>query len=68
MHGRSQSKTVRVKRLIKITAEGYQDGGAAGTPLVVQQLRLGASIAGGLGSITAQGTKVLHAMGCGQHF
>ena len=54
-----------MKRLL---LKGYQDGGVAGTRLVVQQLRLRASNAGDLGSITARGTKVLHAMGCGQHF
>ena len=37
-----------------------------GTSLVVQWLRLHASIAGGTGSIPGRGTKILHAMWYGQ--
>ena len=37
-----------------------------GTSLVVQWLRLGASNAGGMGSIPAWGTKIPHAMQCSQ--
>ena len=37
-----------------------------GTFLMVQGLRLRASIAGGTGSILGQGTKISHAMWCGQ--
>ena len=37
-----------------------------GTSLVVQWLRLQASIAGGAGSIPGQGTKILHAVQHGQ--
>ena len=37
------------------------------TSLVVQQLRLQASNAGGAGSIPGQETKILHAPQCGQN-
>ena len=37
-----------------------------GISLVVQRLRLQASNAGGVGSIPGQGTKILHAVQCGQ--
>ena len=37
-----------------------------GTSLAVQWLKLCASTAGGLGSISGQGTKILHATQCGQ--
>ena len=38
-----------------------------GASLVVQQLRLHASTAGGMGSIPGQGTEIPHTMGCGQN-
>ena len=38
-----------------------------GTSRAVQWLRLCASMAGGTGSIPSQGTKILHAIQCGQN-
>ena len=45
---------------------GFQNVYTQGTSLEVQQLRLCASIAGGVGSILGQGTKNLHVVRCGQ--
>ena len=45
---------------------GHLEMLALGTSLVVQWLRLCASTARGMGSIPGWGTKILHALQCGQ--
>ena len=44
----------------------WDDKNASGTSVLFQWLRLHAPTAGGLGSIPGQGTKIPHAVWCGQ--
>ena len=56
-------KYKKEKAIKKIHLKSYQKG----IPLVIQWLGLCALTAKGLGSISAWGTKIPHAAGCGQN-
>ena len=59
-----------VEQLVEVRSpepeEGSKTVGTPGTSLVVQGLQLHTANTGGPGSIPGQGTKIAHAVGCGQ--
>ena len=60
-----KKKKKMVRRVHAITGKKFKNP-KVGTSLAVQYLRLHASSAGGTGSISGWGTKVIHAMWCSQ--